>query len=64
MFTPRQTQILIGLVAGKSRKQLAAELNISPGTIACHVEAAMRRCGAASSAHLVAIFLRTIENPT
>ncbi len=41
--TPRQLDVLIGLKAGLSNKEIAKELNISPRVVKHHVEQLMQK---------------------
>jgi DNA-binding NarL/FixJ family response regulator len=36
VLTPRQTEVLIGIAEGKTTKQIAIELKISPKTVESH----------------------------
>lgn len=52
-LTRRERQILDLIVAGRSNKQTAAELGISPRTVEVHRRNIMRKSGASSFAELV-----------
>jgi len=52
-LTKRERQILDLIVAGRSNKQTAAELGISPRTVEVHRRNIMRKSGASSFAELV-----------
>ena len=52
-LTPRENQVLEQVVNGKSNKQVAAELRISPRTVEIHRARVMEKTGADSIASLV-----------
>lgn len=52
-ITPRQTEILQLLAEGKSMKEVAQLLDISPGTVAFHKYTVMERLGIQSNAELL-----------
>jgi DNA-binding NarL/FixJ family response regulator len=52
-ITPRQTEILQLLAEGQSMKQIAATLDISPGTVAFHKYNMMEKLGAVTNAELL-----------
>ena len=52
-LTPREREVLNGVVAGKLNKEIAAELGASERTIKIHRANLMRKMGAASLADLV-----------
>lgn len=51
-LTPRETDILKGLLAGGTSKLIAKNLGISPRTVETHRANVMRKCGARSIADL------------
>lgn len=53
LLTPRERQVLAGLAAGQSNKQLAAELGISCRTVETYRARVMEKSGAGSLAELV-----------
>jgi DNA-binding NarL/FixJ family response regulator len=53
MLTPRQTEILIGIAAGKTNKHLARELGISERTVKHHLTAVFERLGTTRRAEAV-----------
>lgn len=57
--TPREKQVLRLVAAGKSTKQIAAELGIAFKTAACHRYNLLGKFGAANTADLVCRALRT-----
>lgn len=57
-LTPRERQVLHGIVDGLANKQVAAELNISPRTVETHRVHIMQKLQADSLAHLVHIWLQ------
>jgi DNA-binding NarL/FixJ family response regulator len=57
-LTPRQRDVLNLLAAGRSMKQAAAELNITPRTVAFHKYQMMARLRIKSSAELIQFAIR------
>jgi DNA-binding NarL/FixJ family response regulator len=55
---PREREVLERLARGESTREIAAELVLSVETVATHVRNAMRRLGAHTRSHAVAIALR------
>lgn len=51
-ITPRQSEVLQLLAEGQSMKQVAATLDISPGTVALHKYQMMEKLGTATNADL------------
>ncbi len=47
-FTPRQREVLVLLVEGKSNKAMARALNLSEGTVKFHLSAVFRNLGSAN----------------
>lgn len=56
--TPRQTQILQGLVAGLSNKEIARELDIIEGTVKAHVRSLMSKLGVRNRTQLAVMATR------
>lgn len=54
-LTPRQRQVLIGVLQGNSNKQIARNLGISPRTVEVHREGMMARLDAKSTVDAVRI---------
>ncbi|BBX48429.1 AAA family ATPase [Mycobacterium cookii] len=57
-LTGRQRQVFDLLVAGRSNREIAAELHISPKTVGHHVEAILAKLGAENRTHAVAYALQ------
>ncbi len=57
-LTRRETEILTQLCRGKSYKMIAAELNISRGTVHCHIKNIYKKLRVTSNAQAVAKALR------
>ena len=57
-LTSRQRQVFDLLVAGRSNREIAAELNISPKTVGHHVEAILVKLGAENRTRAVAYALQ------
>jgi len=57
----RQRQVLMGLVEGKSNKEIAQALNVAEGTVKMHLAALFRVLGATNRAHAVAMGKQLIE---
>jgi two-component system, NarL family, nitrate/nitrite response regulator NarL len=53
MLTPRQTEILMGIAAGKTNKHLARELGITERTVKHHLTAVFERLGTTRRAEAV-----------
>jgi DNA-binding NarL/FixJ family response regulator len=53
----RELAVLAGLARGEATEDIAAAMVLSPHTIRSHVKAAMRKLGARTRAHAVAIVL-------
>jgi DNA-binding NarL/FixJ family response regulator len=54
-LTSRQRQVLEGIVAGKSNKEIAQALNIAEGTVKLHLAGLFRLLGATNRAHVAAL---------
>jgi len=57
-LTPRELEILQHIVAGKSNKEIAAELNLSANTVAVHRANIMDTLGIHKTAELVVYAIR------
>jgi len=57
MLTPREADVLHGVVAGKANKLIARELGISPRTVEAHRAGVMAKTGASSVPALVRLAL-------
>jgi DNA-binding NarL/FixJ family response regulator len=57
-LTERETEILKGVAAGKSNKRIAAELDISEGTVKTHMKSILPKLDASDRTHAVMIALR------
>ena len=60
-LSARQRQVLMGLVEGKSNKEIAQALNVAEGTVKMHLAALFRVLGATNRAHAVAMGKQLIE---
>jgi two-component system response regulator FixJ len=58
-LSPRETEVLRGVVAGKSNKEIARDLGISPRTIEVYRAHVMSKTGSGSLSELVRIALLT-----
>lgn len=58
-LSPREREVLAGIVQGLRNKHIAAALKISPRTVESHREAAMRKLSVHSTAEMVSISLLT-----
>ena len=54
-LTTREAEVLAGVARGLANKEIAAALRISPRTVEKHIEAILRKSGARSRTHLVAL---------
>lgn len=54
-LTPRQLEILTALANGKPRKQIAAEMGISDGTVNAHFEDIYQALGVNCVAHAAVV---------
>ena len=61
LFGPALRQVLIGLVEGKSNKEIAQALNVAEGTVKMHLAALFRVLGATNRAHAVAMGKQLID---
>jgi DNA-binding NarL/FixJ family response regulator len=57
----RQRQVLMGLIEGKSNKEIAQALNVAEGTVKMHLAALFRVLGATNRAHAVAMGKQLID---
>ena len=57
-LTGRETEILKGVAAGKSNKRIAAELDISEGTVKTHMKSILPKLDASDRTHAVMIALK------
>lgn len=56
-MTPRETEVIELLAAGKTRREIASTLCISPKTVETHVANAKAATKAKTTNHLVALFV-------
>jgi len=61
-LTPRERDVLDGIVAGRLNKQIADELDISPRTVELHRGRVMEKLDAANAADLVRLVLSLEES--
>lgn len=54
-LTPKQLTVLEQLTKGKSNKQIAKDLELSPNTVKAHVSEVLRRLGVTSRAEAIAL---------
>lgn len=52
-FTPREQEVLAGVIDGKTNKVIAIELGIAPRTVEVHRARIMSKVGAHNGAQLV-----------
>jgi FixJ family two-component response regulator len=57
LLSPREVQVLQGIVAGKQNKVISAELNISLKTVEAHRASVMKKMGVKSVSQLVRLVL-------
>jgi len=57
-LTEREIEVLQGVAAGKSNKLIAAELNISEGTVKTHMKSILPKLNASDRTHAVMIALK------
>lgn len=57
LLSPREVQVLQGIVAGKQNKVISAELNISLKTVEAHRASVMKKMGVKSVSQLVKLVL-------
>jgi len=57
-LTEREIEVLQGVAAGKSNKLIAAELNISEGTVKTHMKSILPKLDASDRTHAVMIALK------
>lgn len=56
-LTPREIEVLQLVSEGRSAKQIALQLIISPSTVERHVENVRLKTGARNRAHMTSIFM-------
>jgi DNA-binding CsgD family transcriptional regulator len=56
-LSAREREVLVELALGRTTEEAAGTLFLSPHTVRCHVKAAMRKLGARTRPHAVAIAL-------
>ena len=62
LLSPREVQVLQGIVAGKPNKVISSELNISLKTVEAHRASVMKKMGVKSVPELVKLVLEnTVE---
>lgn len=59
LLTPRQRSILLGLLDGYSRKQMAAHYQLSLHTVNDHIKAIFKHFDVSSATELAALFLKS-----
>lgn len=65
LLSPREVQVLQGIVAGKQNKVISAELNISLKTVEAHRASVMKKMGVKSVPELVKLVLTNgVQEPT
>ncbi|MCK5771071.1 response regulator transcription factor [Algiphilus sp.] len=57
-LSPRQREVLDGVAAGRSNKEIAAALGVSPGTVKVHLREIFARLGARNRMEAVALYHR------
>lgn len=62
-LSPRQRQVLAGIIDGRRNKQMAADLGIEERTVKMHRAALLKRLGAASTADAIRIGLAGTPAP-
>ena len=55
-LSPRQVEVLVGLVEGRTNKEIAAALDIQEKTVELHVTAILRKTGAEKRSELITAF--------
>jgi DNA-binding NarL/FixJ family response regulator len=60
-FTTQHLLILFHLSEGKLDKEIAHELNLSPGTISSHLRRLRRRLGARNRTHLCTRYFQYLK---
>ncbi len=58
LFTPRELQVAAQMVAGRSNREIAAELHLSPETVKGYVAHVLRKLGASNRVDAVSRYLR------
>src|SRR5690606_28654857 len=58
-LTPRQVEVLVALVDGRTNKEIAAALGIQEKTVELHVTAILRKTGAEKRSELITAFRPT-----
>lgn len=57
-LSPRQREVLDGVAAGRSNKEIAASLGVSPGTVKVHLREIFARLGVRNRMEAVALYHR------
>ena len=57
-LTPREKQLLTGIVQSKRTKQIASEMHISPNTAEVHRAQIMKKMGAQSIVNLITMIVK------
>lgn len=63
-LTPRQRQILLGMVAGQSNKMMARDLGLSPRTVETHRSHMLERLGASNASDAIRLANQARLGPT
>ena len=57
-FSPREAQVLVGMLKGESDKAIGQDLGLSPETIKVHGKAVLRKLDVRSRTEAVSVVLR------
>jgi DNA-binding NarL/FixJ family response regulator len=63
-LTSRQRSVLHMLVSGRSQKEIAVNLSVTPATARRHAQELYRRCGTRSQRELLALVVRAMMSHT
>jgi DNA-binding NarL/FixJ family response regulator len=59
-LTPRQTDVLASLIAGRSNREIAAELNMGLGTVKAHLSAIYEKLGVSNRTQAALVGVRIL----
>ena len=61
-LTERRRAVLVGVVAGKSNREIAEGLGCSPETVKYHVRCLLASCGVENRVRLAVVAAKSLKN--